>query len=271
MQKNRFYTNKIFIVAVIILLLIFLQVLGMLSPIKSTVFRITQPISSMFYQGSTFFQKALSITKSDKDKLSEENNKLIEQINALLGQKSELEQLRDENDSLRKIIDFTSENKHEYKVAKIISRDSDKSREAVVINRGLNDGIVKNHPVLNEEGVIIGKINKVEDEYSTVLFLIDNHAKLAVTVLNNERTTGLLEGELGLVTRVDFIPQDALLTVGDLVVSSGSEDRVPKGLVVGQVEEIYKQPNELFKSAKIKQYVNYDHLDLVTIIIQSHD
>ena len=171
MKRIRFYANKFFVAAVIVLLLIFLYFIGVLAPVQNIMVKAIQPISSAVFKVSVLSDKAASGVDLSKGDLSLENQKLKEEINELIVQKAELESLRDENDSLKKIINFTEGNEHEFCVAKIIATDPDKDLEAVVINKGRKDGIRKNQIVLSEEGVAVGKIYKVHDQYSSVLLI----------------------------------------------------------------------------------------------------
>lgn len=271
MQKGRFYTNKSFFVAVIILLLIFFHIVGALSPSQSLIFRITSPLTSAFYRISTSIQGASDRASLSKHDLVDENQRLKNELNTVLTEKAELELLKDENQALKQIVDFIEEEGYEYKIARIVAREPTAEVEALIINKGRDDGIRKNQAVLSEDGIVIGKVYQVNSKFSTVLLLMDKHAKLAVTIMNEERTMGLLEGSFGLVAQVNLIPRDARVNPGDLIITSGTEKNIPNGLVVGQVEEIFEQPDQLFKSVKIKQLVNPDRLSLVNVIIQLHD
>ncbi|HHY14274.1 MAG TPA: rod shape-determining protein MreC, partial [Thermoanaerobacterales bacterium] len=64
---------------------------------------------------------------------------------------------------------------------------------------------------------------------------------------------------------------DSNVLPGDLVISSGLGEIFPKGLVIGEVEEIEQQENELLKIAIIKPEVDFQRLEEVFIIIKKPD
>ena len=66
---------------------------------------------------------------------------------------------------------------------------------------------------------------------------------------------------------LDLIPQDQEINIGDLVITSGLENNIPRGLLIGEVVEVISQVGQIFKQAKIIPPFNYQNLQTLTLII----
>ena len=59
---------------------------------------------------------------------------------------------------------------------------------------------------------------------------------------------------------------------GDIIITSGLEDNIPHGLVVGTVETIDEADEAIFKTATINLPVNFDKIFIVSVLIgQQYD
>ena len=65
---------------------------------------------------------------------------------------------------------------------------------------------------------------------------------------------------------MDFIAQDEEISTGDLVISSGLEENIPRGLVIGEVSKINSDSNEIWKSVVIEPLVDFDDLIIVSVL-----
>ena len=115
--------------------------------------------------------------------------------------------------------------------------------------------------------IIIGKVIDVTTDAATVRLLTDNFSKLAVTV-GDESVAGLLSGSLGLGLEMSYIPQEYDIKKNDLVVTADLDTNIPKGLIIGTVEEIQYSEEELFKTASVLPLVDFNTLSIVAIITQ---
>jgi cell shape-determining protein MreC len=66
-----------------------------------------------------------------------------------------------------------------------------------------------------------------------------------------------------------FVPQAEELRADDVIVTSGSEDKIPSDLVIGLVNEVDGKPTDPFKSASIQPIVQGDRLRLVSVLVPS--
>jgi rod shape-determining protein MreC len=73
---------------------------------------------------------------------------------------------------------------------------------------------------------------------------------------------GSVTGDVSL----DMISQDATVTVGDVVLTSGLGGTYPPNLLVGQVVSVRKLDYELFQQAALQPSVDFNRLGFVLII-----
>jgi len=51
------------------------------------------------------------------------------------------------------------------------------------------------------------------------------------------------------------------------VVTSGLEEKIPGGLVIGKVTKVNSDSNEVWQSADIEPLIDFDHLTMVSILL----
>ena len=151
-------------------------------------------------------------------------------------------------------------------MARISSRDPF-NPSVLVLNVGLRDGIAKNDAVVAQDGVLVAKITDVYATSSRALLLTDRESRVAVSLSGGTPSSKLVRGERGLSLILDQVPQQETVRLGQLVVTSGLEPTVPRGLLVGEVEEIVSEKNDLFQTAILRPIVDFDALSIVAVIL----
>ncbi len=73
---------------------------------------------------------------------------------------------------------------------------------------------------------------------------------------------GSLTGDL----TVQLIPQDTIVTPGELVLTSGLGGTYPTDILIGQIVSVRKMPDELFQTATIQPAVDFSTLRAVLVI-----
>jgi rod shape-determining protein MreC len=77
---------------------------------------------------------------------------------------------------------------------------------------------------------------------------------------------GLIKGAYGLGMMMDMVAQSDALNAGDTVITSGLGGEVPRGLLVGKIQEIKISPDKLFQQAIVVPRIKYQKLDVVFVI-----
>jgi len=174
--------------------------------------------------------------------------------------------LEEENEILRTQLNFFARNRYDHIGADVIGRTIDPLGTILTLNRGKSDGVYEGHPVMVGDGVFVGVVINTFDKSSFVRLINDNNSKVGATLLNKDRTIGLVEGGYGLGVRMNFIPQNELVSPGDIVVTSGLTDNIPRGLLIGTVEFVEKQPHEPFQQAVLNPLADLSYLTIVSVL-----
>src|SRR3989339_344017 len=149
----------------------------------------------------------------------------------------------------------------------IVAKNLDTADQIVILNRGANDGIKIDSPVTSGDGILVGKIIKVEDNISFARVLSDNQSKIAATILNSDHSLGIIEGGFGLSIKMNFIPRNENIITGDQIITSGLELGMPRGLTIGKVAAIENESYQPFQQAVITPAVDYEKINFVGVLI----
>jgi cell shape-determining protein MreC len=88
-------------------------------------------------------------------------------------------------------------------------------------------------------------------------------------LLNEGRTIGIAQGTRGRLINLSFIPHGEQVEVNDLVVTSGLEDGVPSGLLIGIVNTVETDPNLPFQEAVVEPLIDIGRYRIVSVLIEN--
>ena len=86
-------------------------------------------------------------------------------------------------------------------------------------------------------------------------------------IQNESGSLGVVEGELGLSLKMTLIPQEDSVETDQLIITSGLDINVPRGLLIGQIVKMTTQTGELFQSATVNPVTPLDKINIVSIIL----
>jgi rod shape-determining protein MreC len=183
----------------------------------------------------------LSTSFSTRMQLLEENAQLKEHNLRLQVTLQKFEDLRHENERLRRLLGSSVKTGERVQVAEVLAVDLDPSSpRKISINKGRKQGVFEGQPLLDAQGVI-GQVVHVGLVSSTVMLITDPDHALPVQVIR----TGLriVAAGMGAVNRLklEYLPNTGInagIKVGDLLVTSGRGDQFPPGYPVGTVVEV---------------------------------
>tara|TARA_B100000508_G_scaffold30010_1_gene22729 strand:- start:475 stop:1311 length:837 start_codon:yes stop_codon:yes gene_type:complete len=150
--------------------------------------------------------------------------------------------------------------------SEIIGESADNTHQIRLINRGSNQLLQRNYIVIRKEG-LVGRIQSVSPYQSSVQLIIDHRSRVPALIQRN-RVRGLIYGTHdGIEMRQ--INQHAKIKIGDRVISSGLGNLYPKGILIGWVSGINREPHELFKTARLDSAVDFNQIEEVFAILPS--
>lgn len=247
----------------VFLIVVILHYSGIFLPVERVAMKILTPIGAGFYN----FSQKIKILWELKPS-TENYEELRAEISRLTTQNVELKILEEENQKLRDLLNFEKTNQYNLLVAKIIGRDPSFSNH-FILDKGTRVGIQNNFSIISPEGMLVGKILKAEENTSVIIIPTDANFQTAATISGKTKknTSGLVRGEKGLGIRMEFIPQDEIIEVGDVVSTSGLERNMPAGLVIGKIAEVEKEARNIFGEATISPLIDYEKLSVVAILL----
>lgn len=201
----------------------------------------------------------------DVTNLLQRNAALENELSALQSQVIQLEGQLTEAKSLYALLDFArARPQYQYLASSVIGKDPSPFLHYIIIDHGSDDGIRYGMPVVTQQG-LVGRVEAVTASASRVQLINDPGSLINVRMQSLKRDAqlaGSITGDLTLVS----IPQDVVLTVGEILLTSGLGGNYPADIVTGQVVSVTKNQNELFQSASVQPIVDFTTIRAVLII-----
>lgn len=147
--------------------------------------------------------------------------------------------------------------------ATVIERNNNYWLNELVINKGNIDGIKDNQMVITKDGMI-GKVISTSKNTSIVKLLPSFNYSIPVTI--NDINKIMYTDNYSLFIR--GINDDDKIKIGDKVLSGLSEN-YPKGILIGTIDTIYKESNNIGYIAKISLSSNINDLRFVSILVRN--
>jgi rod shape-determining protein MreC len=192
-----------------------------------------------------------------------ENERLTGEVEHLRLENSITNELLIENERLRDLLGFKKLQPLNSVTAQVIGMESSPSSRTVTINRGADDGLVKDMVVVTAAGVV-GKVQTVLPGTAKVILLTDPGSTLAVRVQRN-REEGLLEGKLESCA-LKYVSYYADIQEGDLLITSGLDGIYPKGLPVATVVKVTKREANAFQTVMARPTVVFSQLEEALVL-----
>ena len=194
----------------------------------------------------------------------EENQALKEQLAAVEQKVTDYREAYVENMRLRRLLDFKATIQVDTVAAQVVLHDLTGWFQTLIVDKGFRDGIAPDMPVVNDEG-IVGRVLDVSDRYSRVLLITDPGSSVDAIVQRN-RVRGVLSGKDGTSCVLKYVRGNLDVQVGDLIITSGKDGVFPKGLRLGVVQGIIKDPVDLFQRIEVKPLVRLGALEELLVL-----
>ena len=240
--------------------LVWVNQLGLLNPVKAVLSYALTPVQRLFAGAGSgvggFFGTVTQIRT-----LADSNAQLEQQVGELHRRLSDDTELRRENESLRRQLNFGTTAVANLIPAQVVAYQSDNFRQFLTINRGSRDGLKEGMAVVSE-GYLVGKITEVMPASSKVFLVVDPAFRVNA-IDQTSRASGTIHGQIGNGLVMDKVAQSDTITVGDTIITSGLAGDLPPGLLVGQVESVSSKDNAVFQSAQVTSSLKFSKLELV--------
>jgi rod shape-determining protein MreC len=195
--------------------------------------------------------------------LRAENIQLVEENERLRQWYETALRLNAENQSLRDLLNFKKDENLSYLTTRIISDTSGSFVKTFIIPIGQKDGLAPGQAVLSKNGMI-GRIIEVGQNSARVLLVTDLNSRIPVLV-QGTRQKAILAGQNSDIMRLEHLPRDSSVSVGDHIITSGHGGVLPPNLPIGIVSAI--KDGQAF----IKPIINIETLSFVQIVKNKPD
>jgi len=270
------FTKKSIIIASIaaliaVITIVSINVMGTSGPVTGIANVVTRPVRALAAQVASTFERIYSSVYR-YDELMEQHERLLRRVARMEMDFREAEYLREENDRLRRLVDFRERQPdYEHEPVSLVNWSSSNWASSFTINRGYaNSDIELGNGVTTEYGVLIGQVSEVGATNSTVITVLDTTFS-AAAFFGDRGGTATIRGDFnqmrnGLLV-LDRIDDEDVVLPGDSVVTSGAGDLFPAGLVVGEVVAVHRHPTGIGRYATVRpmlEIATVNHMFVIT-------
>lgn len=238
-------------------------------PLNAVVGRVIVP----FQQGIGNLGEWLSNRSEELAQIRDllaENERLRKELAALTEENTILQQDKYELNQLRELVKLDEQYGSYNKVgARIISRDSGNWYSAFIIDKGTDDGLAVDMNVIAGGG-LVGRITAVGPNWARVTAIISDNSNVSAMTLATEDNM-IVSGDLQLmadncIVFSQLVDSRNVVTVGDKVVTSNISDKFLPNILIGYINSIEMDANNLTKSGLLTPAVDFEHLGEVLVI-----
>ncbi len=256
---------------------LFLLALGSTPPMRDlqvAVGNLLTPIESAL-AGATRAGGAVVGALGEIDRLQGDNRALQQENERLRIENQQLQEVRSENDQLSALLGVQRSLGHQTVAATVVSRESSEVTRMITIDAGTDRGIQLNDVVVADGGALVGSVVTVGSDFSRVLLITDTRSTV-IGLIQSSRATGNVAGQLGGTLVMQDIPSTEKVADGDMVVTAGIDlgngirSPFPKGLLIGTVVDVQRDPNAVVQTAFISPASNLGGLEYVLVITDYH-
>lgn len=231
---------------------------GIVGPLQEGVSAVFRPVGSFF--GNVFRAGTLA---DRVEILERENTRLQSQLR-------DASTFEAERDQLAAILGIAQDEDLDLMGATVIAESPSNFEWTVGINRGAQDGVVEDMPVIADAG-LVGHVIQVSETTSTVQLIIDPDSHVSAR-LSQSRDTGLIEGQSEAPLRFGLIQPETEIVPGEIVETSGYRldegftGIYPPGIPIGAVSSVEESDDRVTVRVLVRPNVDFGRLDKVAVV-----
>lgn len=152
---------------------------------------------------------------------------------------------------------------------RVIARSTGVWMDTFTINCGETQGIRVNMPVVTGDG-LVGRVFEVGANYAKVMSVIDTRSAIGC-MIERTRDVGSMKGKISSTSttaecHMYYLPAVNDIVPGDVVLTSGMDGMLPKGLVVGTVASVSRQSDLADQYIVVLPAVDFLHVEEVMVL-----
>lgn len=244
------------------------------------LFVIFLSISSLLIYQNNYYQRSRVIGTTSR--ITGRLNLIYSNISGYFDLKKTNEQLAAENARLRALLDLRTKTIPDslvnlegnlaisYIGARVISNSVQFRNNFFMIDKGWRAGIRKDMGVVTDKGVV-GLIIDVTENYSSGISMLHKDSKVSGRIKKNDQLVNISwDGVNYRLGSIAHIPAHISLVPGDTILTSGNSKIFPEGIMIGTIEHIDDEMENMFKKGKVRFSIDYNRLTHVYVVDNAH-
>lgn len=202
----------------------------------------------------------------------EDNEYLSQQLAQQKNYQTAYEDERNKNKELESLLDMKGglEDAKTISVS-VLERSSDSWMQSITISAGKKQGVEKNMIVATSEGAV-GLVESVQTSTSIVQLLtsqnLSNDIAIKMSLEDGTSVEGVLQSydTEKKAYRVSLFDNDAVVTKGQKVATSGKGGNYPSGILVGEVKDVSLNDDSIISTVYVSPVSNMKSFDYCLVI-----
>ena len=199
--------------------------------------------------------------------LQRENEALHQELEELRLELNSYREANLANQRLRALLNFKTSIATPLLPAEVVAFDPSGWFQTILIDKGRNDGVVRDMAVVSADG-LAGRVIGVSGRHAKVLLILDGNSAVDA-LIQRSRARGVLVGLGRDLCLLKYVQRNEDVQVGDQVITSGMGGVFPKGLLLGRVREVVRGNSGLFQRVEVDPAVNFSRLEEVMVVVQT--
>jgi rod shape-determining protein MreC len=219
-------------------------------------------VAEWFRGGSVGFLRSYVLLKD----ASTENSRLREEVGRLRIENNFLRNELNTADRAKALQLFKAHTPSKLLAANVISMGAGSNSKVVLVNRGTAEGVMRGMAVVTPDG-IVGKVIGAYPTASEVMLITDPEFTAGV-ISQKSQARGIVKGQGNSpLCKVDYVPFEEKVEVGEWFYSSGDDRVFPRGFAVGMAKVV--RPGTPFKEIEIEPSGLQHGLEDVLILLET--
>jgi len=208
--------------------------------------------------GVGFFRSYITLHATN-----DENRRLLQENGRLKLENTYLQNELARADRAKALELFSAHTPSKMVAATVFMSGAGSSSRVVYVDRGSGSGVMRGMAVVTPDG-IVGKVISAYPGTSQVLLI--NDPDFAAGVISQKGVRGTLKGDGSPLCKVDYVPLDEKVAVGDWFFTSGDDRIFPQGFQAGIVKSV--KPGLQYQEIELQPSGTQRGIEDVMILIQ---